>query len=72
MSDGRPALSMQAAAASAIVGGSHARSVEPQAAVASSLKIMHILRAPLGGLFRHVLDIATRPGGARPSRRPDC
>ena len=24
----------------------------------SSLKIMHILRAPLGGLFRHVLDIA--------------
>ena len=59
MSDGRPALSMQAAAASAIVGGSHARSVEPQAAVASSLKIMHILRAPLGGLFRHVLDIAS-------------
>jgi hypothetical protein len=22
------------------------------------LKIMHVLRAPLGGLFRHVLDIA--------------
>jgi glycosyltransferase involved in cell wall biosynthesis len=24
----------------------------------SSLKILHILRAPLGGLFRHVLDVA--------------
>jgi glycosyltransferase involved in cell wall biosynthesis len=58
MSDGLPALSMQAAAASAIAGRSHACSVEPQAAIASSLKIMHILRAPLGGLFRHVLDIA--------------
>ena len=25
---------------------------------ASSLKIIHVLRAPLGGLFRHVLDLA--------------
>jgi glycosyltransferase involved in cell wall biosynthesis len=35
--------------------------VEPAAAQsagsASSLKILHILRAPLGGLFRHVIDL---------------
>ena len=24
----------------------------------TSLKIVHILRAPLGGLFRHVMDVA--------------
>jgi glycosyltransferase involved in cell wall biosynthesis len=30
----------------------------PQVARAPSLKILHILRAPLGGLFRHVLDVA--------------
>ncbi len=31
----------------------------PQAAFApTSLKIVHILRAPLGGLFRHVVDVA--------------
>ncbi len=34
------------------------RPVEPQPGSTASLKIMHILRAPLGGLFRHVLDIA--------------
>ncbi|HVU43787.1 MAG TPA: hypothetical protein VHD86_22275, partial [Xanthobacteraceae bacterium] len=27
-------------------------------AAPASLKILHILRAPLGGLFRHVLDVA--------------
>jgi len=57
MGNRRPGLSMQAAASS-----DRAMSVEraaaPQAASAASLKIMHILRAPLGGLFRHVLDIA--------------
>ena len=58
MGDGRPALSMQAAAAAADLPMPVARAVEPQASVAPSLKIMHILRAPLGGLFRHVLDIA--------------
>jgi hypothetical protein len=26
-------------------------------AIPSSLKILHILRAPLGGLFRHVIDL---------------
>jgi glycosyltransferase involved in cell wall biosynthesis len=30
----------------------------PQTARAPSLKILHVLRAPLGGLFRHVLDVA--------------
>jgi glycosyltransferase involved in cell wall biosynthesis len=30
----------------------------PQAARKSPLKIMHVLRAPLGGLFRHVIDVA--------------
>jgi glycosyltransferase involved in cell wall biosynthesis len=29
----------------------------PAADSASSLKILHILRAPLGGLFRHVIDL---------------
>src|SRR5271170_818168 len=28
-----------------------------QAAFAPSLKILHVLRAPLGGLFRHVTDL---------------
>ncbi|MGB7034534.1 MAG: glycosyltransferase family 4 protein [Xanthobacteraceae bacterium] len=28
------------------------------AVVPSSLKIIHVLRAPLGGLFRHVIDVA--------------
>ncbi len=36
-----------------------ARSALPQAGFdPASLKILHILRAPLGGLFRHVLDVA--------------
>ena len=26
--------------------------------VGGQLKILHVLRAPLGGLFRHVLDVA--------------
>ena len=34
------------------------RAVAPQPGSAAALKIMHILRAPVGGLFRHVLDIA--------------
>ncbi len=58
MGDGRPALSMQAAAASTATAVRPAAAVGPQAAPASSLKILHILRAPLGGLFRHVVDVA--------------
>ena len=42
------AMDMEAAAASATT----------QVAPAPSLKILHVLRAPLGGLFRHVLDVA--------------
>jgi glycosyltransferase involved in cell wall biosynthesis len=55
-----PAASMLAPATGA--AGEIARDVSPtrmQAAAApASLKILHILRAPLGGLFRHVLDVA--------------
>ena len=37
----------------------HAAAIEPRRAAyaATSLKIVHILRAPLGGLFRHVVDV---------------
>ena len=37
-----------------------ARAVSPRLAAfaPTSLKIMHLLRAPLGGLFRHVVDVA--------------
>src|ERR1700733_6228838 len=36
-----------------------ARSVSPRLTAfdPTSLKIMHLLRAPLGGLFRHVVDV---------------
>jgi len=57
MGDGRPAVSLQAAPASAAIGMRAAAAV-PQAATAPSLKILHVLRAPLGGLFRHVVDVA--------------
>ena len=53
MADGRPAALMQAAASADLAAFG---TVQP--ATARSLKILHILRAPLGGLFRHVLDIA--------------
>lgn len=37
---------------------SFATTTNPQAAShPASLKILHILRAPLGGLFRHVIDL---------------
>jgi len=60
MADGRATASMHAAAASAqAVPRAEATAEErPQAAPAPSLKIMHVLRAPLGGLFRHVVDLA--------------
>ncbi len=32
--------------------------IEPAATPAKSLKILHVFRAPVGGLFRHVLDVA--------------
>src|SRR6202050_994446 len=58
MADGRAAVQVQpvagseSGAAGASVGG------ERRALAAASLNILHILRAPVGGLFRHVLDIA--------------
>ena len=58
MADGRAAVQVQpvadseTGAAGASVGG------ERRAPAAASLNILHILRAPVGGLFRHVLDIA--------------
>jgi glycosyltransferase involved in cell wall biosynthesis len=64
MSHARAAKSMQALAALADVSSGAAMDMESaaramaQSAPAPSLKILHILRAPLGGLFRHVLDVA--------------
>jgi glycosyltransferase involved in cell wall biosynthesis len=60
MGDGRPAASMQAAAASAEFAVPEVTAAPPAAAAlaAPPLKIVHVLRAPVGGLFRHVLDLA--------------
>jgi glycosyltransferase involved in cell wall biosynthesis len=58
MADGRaavqlePAVDSETAEACAPVGAGR------PAPAAASLNILHILRAPVGGLFRHVLDIA--------------
>ena len=67
MGDVRAVASMPAAAAPALAA---AAAELPRTAPAPSLKILHILRAPLGGLFRHVVDVALRPIRARPPRRP--
>src|ERR1700735_1138891 len=57
MGDLRSGASMLAAAPAPLLRG--AAEDKPHAAAgAASLKIVHILRAPLGGLFRHVFDIA--------------
>jgi glycosyltransferase involved in cell wall biosynthesis len=59
MADARHAVSMQAgAAAPAAIALPAASQGMAFAAPTSPLRILHILRAPLGGLFRHVLDIA--------------
>jgi hypothetical protein len=42
----------------ALVGKDAVASPQRVAYAPTSLKIMHILRAPLGGLFRHVVDVA--------------
>ncbi len=56
----RPAASMLAPVMGAVSPVTHdaAAARVQAAAVPASLKILHILRAPLGGLFRHVLDVA--------------
>ena len=50
----RTAFGRRAAAAA------HGASIEARRAAlpSTSLKIVHVLRAPLGGLFRHVMDVA--------------
>ena len=65
MGDRLAAASMRAAAAAlATVSSGAAMDMEAathamtQSATGSPLKILHVLRAPLGGLFRHVLDLA--------------
>jgi len=59
MGDGRAAASTEPATA---VAANTAMDTEAlgivETAPARSLKILHILRAPLGGLFRHVVDVA--------------
>jgi len=57
MRDGRFAASMNAAVPVDVAMDVEAAGVV-QTAPARSLKILHILRAPLGGLFRHVMDVA--------------
>ena len=58
MGDGRAAVSIEVAPA----GSADAAMAVDAAGVVqvspASLKILHILRAPLGGLFRHVVDVA--------------
>ena len=56
----RPAVSMLAPAtgAAAPAARDSAPSRVQAGAAPTSLKILHVLRAPLGGLFRHVLDLA--------------
>ena len=57
MGDGRAAASMQIAVAAGAAAAAMRADVSPRPS-APPLKILHILRAPLGGLFRHVLDVA--------------
>ncbi len=56
----RPVPSMLAPLTGARAPAARAAANEPPANALAprSLKILHILRAPLGGLFRHVLDVA--------------
>lgn len=56
----RPLASMLVPASGSLVAAERLAETEPAAAAClpRSLKILHILRAPVGGLFRHVLDLA--------------
>jgi len=56
MAEPRAAVRVQAAAGGATATTAPLARDNP-APAATSLKILHILRAPVGGLFRHVLDI---------------
>jgi len=54
----RPIASMLTPASGLLAAKARPAGLEPAAFAPHSLKILHILRAPLGGLFRHVLDLA--------------
>lgn len=56
MADGRLVTSVNAAARLRAMPAEPA--VAAHAPPVQSLKILHVLRAPLGGLFRHVIDVA--------------
>jgi len=58
MADGHVAAHMQAAARGGAAAAAAPVAIDSPAPLAASLKILHILRAPVGGLFRHVRDIA--------------
>ena len=58
MGDGRAAASMKAATAGFADVATDVETAGVVRALPSSLKILHLLRAPLGGLFRHVVDVA--------------
>jgi glycosyltransferase involved in cell wall biosynthesis len=56
--DDRPAHALAAESGVGIALRAASASIEPAAAPAKSLKILHVFRSPVGGLFRHVLDVA--------------
>lgn len=58
MSDGRAAVHAQPAGRGGVAAAAASVARDSPAPVAASLKILHVMRAPVGGLFRHVLDIA--------------
>ena len=60
MGDLRPINLTRAAFSPAAMALARAPASEPNRAgfAPASLKILHVLRAPLGGLFRHVVDVA--------------
>ncbi len=58
--DDRPpqAAALAAESGAGIALRSAIAAIEPAATAAKNLKILHVFRAPVGGLFRHVLDVA--------------
>ena len=58
MADGRAAMSIKAAPAGFAEAATDVEAAGVVQPSPLSLKIIHVLRAPLGGLFRHVVDVA--------------
>jgi glycosyltransferase involved in cell wall biosynthesis len=54
----RQAVSMHAPGSGALAAATRTDQPQQTGDAPQSLKILHILRAPVGGLFRHVLDLA--------------